>query len=333
MLSETVFDSEDLPVADRFDAWQALMSRTHAPMQLTSEDAADFRAHQRLIALGDVAVWPATFQQLVFRRTPKLVRQSDPENCHLSLLLRGNAVASWNRNEAAYAAYDIHANDTSRPFDIATGAGPITTIGIEVPKALLGLPWGRAQYVIGRRISARDGMGGLLAQFVSHLSADTSAYRPADAPRLGSVLADLVTALFASSLEADDDLSPETRNRTLMLGVKDFIRRHLNDRDLTPSGIAAAHHISRGHLHRLFQAEGTTVASFVRNQRLEAARRQLADPGQAATPVHVIAARWGFKDHASFTRTFRTAYGAPPTEYRHTPPAPAPAPARGSAPA
>ncbi|MEE4540481.1 helix-turn-helix domain-containing protein [Streptomyces sp. V4-01] len=322
MLSETVFQSEDLPVADRFDAWQALMSRTHAPMQMSSEDAADFRAHQRLIALGDVAVWPATFQQLVFRRTPKLVRQSDPENCHLSLLLRGNAVASWNRNEAAYSAYDLHINDTSLPFEIATGRGPITTIGIEVPKALLGLPWGSAQSVIGRRISARDGMGFLLAQFVSQLSADTRAYRPADAPRLGSVLAELVTALFAHALEAQDALAPETRDRTVTLGVKDFIRRRLHDCELTPSAIAAAHHISRGHLHRLFQAEGTTVASYIRDQRLEAARRELADPAQAATPVHVIAARWGFKDHTTFTRTFRTAYGAPPRDFRRRPPDP-----------
>jgi AraC-like DNA-binding protein len=318
MLSETVFRSEDLPVGDRFDAWQDLMSRTHAPMRLSSEDAADFRAHQRLITLGEVSVWPATFQQLVFRRTPRLIRQSDPENCHLSLLLHGEAVASWNRTEAVYGARDIHTNDTSVPFEITTGRGPITTIGIELPKKALGLPWGRAQHVVGRRISAQDGVGALLAQFVTHLAAGTGAYRPADAPRLGTVLTDLVSALFAHVLDTVPELPPETRNRTLTLEVRAFVRRHLSDCDLSPSTIAAAHHISRGHLHRLFQAEGTTVAAFVRGLRLDSACRQLSDPAQAATPVHVIARRWGFKDHATFTRTFRAAFGTSPTDYRRT---------------
>lgn len=57
MLSETVFRSEDLPRAERFDAWQDLLSRTHAPMRLRSDHAGDFRAHQRLIALGEVSLW------------------------------------------------------------------------------------------------------------------------------------------------------------------------------------------------------------------------------------------------------------------------------------
>lgn len=319
MLSDTEFRTDDLPASDRFDMWQQLMSRTYAPMCLASDHAADFRAHQRLIGLGEASLWPATFQQLVFRRTPKLIRQSDPENCHLSLLLRGSAVASWSRTEAAYGAYDIHTNDTSLPFEIVTGQGPITTIGIEVPKKSLGLPWGRAQDVIGRPLSGREGLGALLAQFVSQIAADTGAYLAEDAPRLGGVLSDLVTALFAKALDADEHLQPETRNRALVLGVKDFVRRNLWDPDLTPGTVADARRISLSHLHRLFRAEGTTVAGYIREQRLEAARRELADPALAGLPIQAIAARWGFKDHTTFTRSFRAAYGTAPKDYRHMP--------------
>lgn len=35
-------------------------------------------------------------------------------------------------------------------------------------------------------------------------------------------------------------------------------------------------------------------------------------------PVHPIAARWGFGDHPTFTRVFRSSYGAAPMEYRST---------------
>jgi AraC-like DNA-binding protein len=317
MLSETVFRSEDLPRAERFDAWQDLLSRTHAPMRLRSDHAGDFRAHQRLIALGEVTLWPATFQQLVFLRTPKLIRQSDPEYCHISLVLRGGAVVTWGREQSEYGTHDIFVNDSSRPYEISTAAGTIETIGIEVPKAQLGLSWGRAQQVIGHPIPGRQGVGALLAQFVTQVSADSGAYGPADALRLSGILGDLATALIAGVTDAEPALQPETRNLTLALGVKAFIRRNLHDPELTPATVAAAHYISISHLHRLFRTEGTTVASFIRDQRLRAARQDLADEALAATPVHLIAARWGFRDHATFTRAFRAAYGAAPTDYRH----------------
>ncbi|WKX74444.1 hypothetical protein Q3Y56_24725 [Streptomyces sp. XD-27] len=58
-------------------------------MELRSDHADDFRAAQHVLDLGAVTVWSATFQPLVFRRTPKLIRQSDPETYHVSLVVRG----------------------------------------------------------------------------------------------------------------------------------------------------------------------------------------------------------------------------------------------------
>ncbi|MFE2941524.1 AraC family transcriptional regulator [Streptomyces sp. NPDC059255] len=82
---------------------------------------------------------------------------------------------------------------------------------------------------------------------------------------------------------------------------------------------AAAHHISVSYLHRVFQAHdrGTTVSAWIRHQRLEAARRDLADPALRAVPVHRIGTGWGFTQHAVFSRAFHAAYGVPPRDYRH----------------
>jgi AraC-like DNA-binding protein len=317
VLSETVFRSEDLPVADRFDAWRACMGQTHAPMELSSEHAADYRAHLRLIGLGAVSVWPATFQQLVFQRTPKLIRRSDPEVYHLSLIVAGDATASWGEKAADYRRYDIHTNDSSRPYEIWTGRGPITSVGIELPKDLVPLSRSKVDQVIGRPMSSQAGIGALLAQFLAQLTANTAAYRPADAPRLGTIVSDLVSALFAHALDEETSLPSETASRTLILRIKDFIHRHLGDHELTPSAIAAAHHISRSYLHRLFQAEDSTVAAYIRHKRLEAARRDLADPALHTTPVSAIGATWGYPHAAAFCRAFRAAYGMPPADYRH----------------
>ncbi|MFE7532161.1 helix-turn-helix domain-containing protein, partial [Kitasatospora sp. NPDC057542] len=117
--------------------------------------------------------------------------------------------------------------------------------------------------------------------------------------------------------DAEDAVPPESRRRALVQRVRAFVRTHLHEPDLSPGAVAAAHHISVSYLHRLFEGEEETVAAWIRRQRLERARRDLADPALAATPVHVIAARCGFPRAADFSRAFRGAYGLPPRDFRH----------------
>ena len=316
MLPETAFSTLELPASERFEAWTEQLGRTHAPMHLSSERTANYRGRQRVIGLGEVTLWPATFDQLVFRRTPRLVRQSDPEVFHLSLLQRGDGTASWGRHQVGYRIDDFHVNCSSRSYEISTGPDPVTIVGVEIPRAAVDLPADRAQGMVGRRISGREGMGALLAGLLVQLTSNTAPYRAADAERLGRVVTDLVTAVFAHALDAEPRLPPETHARAMVLRIKAFVRRHLGDPDLTPARIAAAHHISRSHLYRLFQAEGLTVASYLRGQRLTNAHHDLTDPGLRQLPVQAIAVRWGYPRPGDFTRAFRAAHGITPSELR-----------------
>ncbi|MFH9227819.1 helix-turn-helix domain-containing protein [Streptomyces lydicus] len=317
MLNEMVFRSDDVPAGDRLEYWAERVGATHAPVHLSSDRAHDFRAHQRVLDLGAVSLWPATFQQLVIRRTPKLIRQSDPERFHLALVARGSGVGTWDDCEAVYRASDLHLNDSSIPWQIRSGSDtPATALGLEVPKSLVPLPRGMTSRMLPRRLPAEEGVGALLAQFLTQVCRDSTAYQPSDGPRLGRVLIDLVTALFAHLFETGNILPADTHRRVLVLRLKRFIEEHLHDPDLTPATLAAAHHISTSYLHRLFQDEEATVAAWIRRRRLEAARRDLADPVLHTTPVHAIAARWGFPQAADFTRAFRRAYGTPPRDFR-----------------
>ncbi|MEU9122872.1 helix-turn-helix domain-containing protein [Streptomyces sp. NPDC048506] len=317
LLDELVFRSDDVPVPDRFDYWSELLGRTHAPMELRSDYADDFRASQRVLDLGAVTAWSATFQPLVFRRTPKLIRQSDPETYHLSLVVRGAGAGVWRHRETQYKQHDLFINSSSLPNDVHSAGAPVTTVALEIPKALVPLPRDAARRIVGTPVSTREGMGALLAQFLTQLTEDTAPYQPADAPRLGTVLTDLTAALFAHLLEAGDFLPPETRRRSLTLRIQAFIREHLHDPHLTPAVIAAAHHISTSYLHRLFRDEETTVAAWIRRLRLEAARRDLTDPARHAVPIHAIATRWGFPRATDFCRAYRAAYGTTPKDHRH----------------
>ncbi|MEU1668209.1 helix-turn-helix domain-containing protein [Streptomyces sparsogenes] len=315
---ETVFRTEDVSPADRFGLWREHMAKSLCSMDVSSDHADDFRADMRLLQLGTVSVWSTTVQPVRIRRGPRLIRRSDPELYHLTLPLRGTNGITHVDREATHGPYDMHVMDSSRPTEIHVldGPEPARMVGLDVPKALLPLPVGHIDRLLARRLSGHEGIGALLAGFLTRLIQDTASYRPSDGPRLEVVLVDLLSALLAQHIDADGPLASETHQQALTFRIRAFIRQHLHDPRLTPPAIAAAHQISLSYLHRLFQADGVTVAAWIRSQRLERARRDLTDPVLRAAPIHRIAERWGFTSDSHFSRAFRTAYGLPPGEYR-----------------
>ncbi|MFF0729905.1 helix-turn-helix domain-containing protein [Streptomyces sp. NPDC004134] len=315
---ESMFRTRDLPAQDRFDSWCERMVNLHAPMHLSSDYAADFQAEIRFLQLGAILVWPAVAAPVRLQRTPGLIRKSDPENYNLTYMVRGTKGLIQAGTEGTCTSGDLQIVDSSRPFDCHVVArDAVVLVGVEVPKTLVPLPRKKVDRLVTRRLPGKEGTGGLLTGFLTRLVQDSSSFRATDASWLETALIDLFSATLAHELDAEDALSPETRGRTTAMRVRSFIRQHLHDPHLSPGTIAAAHHISVSYLHRLFRSQGTTVAAYIRHQRLEGARRCLEDPGQRTVPIHHIAARWGFTQHPVFTRAFRATYGLTPSDYRH----------------
>lgn len=326
---ETLFRTQDLPAADRAEAWREQISRLHAPLDLGSRPGADFHAEMRLLRMNKVLVWPNVIDPVVIRRTPRLIRQSDPEMFHLSLLARGTVGVAADGGDSVFGPYDLRTNHSSHALTIQV-LERVAAVSVEVPRAALALAPAQVDRASGRGMTARSGIGALLAGFLGGLVADAGSYTAADLPRLETVFVDLLSALLAHETDAEDLLPPETRARTRTLEIQSHIRRNLHDPGLTPAAVAAAHHISPSYLHRLFRSHGpgATVADWIRGRRLERARDMLGDPAQRAVPVHRVASRCGFEHHAVFTRAFSAAYGLSPRDYRHA----ALAPPGGSSP-
>lgn len=315
---QTAFDGGDLPPAERLGALNDLFLSGEHPMGIVSDAPDDFGATARAVDLGAVNVVELTVSPSEVLRTPKMIRQTDPELCCAVVAVHGKLVVSQAGREAVLGERDVAFYDSSLPFGLGLGAGaePATILRAHIPRGLLGLSAERTRELVARPLTGTSGIAGLLSQFLTGVAAGSAAYRPADLPRLGTVAHDLLTAVAGHHLDDEAAAPDASRARTLMVRIERFVRQRLHDPNLTPGTVAAAHHISVGHLHRLFSAGGTTVAAWIRQERLEHARRDLADPALGRLPVHRIAARWGFKDHATFTRAFRTAYGVPPQDYR-----------------
>ncbi|MEU3565467.1 helix-turn-helix domain-containing protein [Kitasatospora sp. NPDC006786] len=321
MLDETVHRTEDVAPPDRLEYWRHRLSEMSAPIEASTGHAADFRAELRVLTLGEMQLWNMESPSITVRRPARLIRSSDPEFYLLSLPFPGAGPAARHDGHGEWRPQDLVMYDSVRPIALQVSTDDprrqIRGAWLTLPRQAVPLPPDKVAGLIARRMPGGEGVGALLVQLLNGIAADTGAYRTGDAPRLGTAALDLVSALLAHHLDAEDAVPPESRRRALVQRIRAFVRAHLHEPDLNPGAVAAAHHISVSYLHRLFEGEEETVAAWIRRQRLERARRDLADPALAATPVHAIAARCGFPRAADFSRAFRGAYGLPPSDYRH----------------
>ncbi|WP_307136013.1 helix-turn-helix domain-containing protein [Streptomyces aurantiacus] len=98
------------------------------------------------------------------------------------------------------------------------------------------------------------------------------------------------------------------------MGIADS---RLTDPDLSPAALARELRVSVRTLQRAFAATETSVTAYIRHQRLERARIELAAPCNRPT-IADLAAHWQFADSSHFIRTFKKQYGQTPTQYART---------------
>ncbi|MFE6053991.1 AraC family transcriptional regulator [Kitasatospora sp. NPDC056446] len=325
--TKSALQSVDPPAKNSFEYWRDMLAKTRE-CETTSAHADSFEAELRRSELGPVALVGSSFPSARFRRTERMIRRSDQELYYLTLLTAGTHGLRRGRDQAeTFGVGDLALIDSSTPHDVRMigdrapdGDGPrVAAVGVNLPASLLPVAPHRLRDLLGRRLSGREGTGAVLADFLLNLDRQAAALQPAEASRLGTIVVDLVSAWIAGELDAGNTLPEQARQHTLVETVRAFIRHNLHDPGLTPPVVAAAHHISVSHLHRLFtrHTQGETVAAYIRRQRLDKAHRELADPALQALPVHAIATRCGIPDPSDFSRAFKAAHGLSPREHRH----------------
>ncbi|MER6817734.1 helix-turn-helix domain-containing protein [Spirillospora sp. NPDC000708] len=312
---QTVFSSDEFAPDRRLAAFDDFQVTSAHPMRVVSDGSQSFQATVRALDLGAADVVELTCSPAEVRRPLPLIRAQDPGLYSVVFPLCGRLVVDQAGRRAELGERELAVYDSRRPLRVRITAEerPARLVRAQVPRTLVAHPE-QADRVLAVPLSGRSGVAALLTEYLLRLTTDSGTYRPADAPRLGGIAVDLLNAVIAhhAAIEPADGLP----QRALLPRIEEYVWRHLHDPGMSPRSIAAAHHISVSHLHRLFQSQGIAVSSWIRRLRLERARRDLGDPALDAVPIHRIATRWGFNDHATFTRAFRAAYGIAPSDHR-----------------
>jgi AraC-like DNA-binding protein len=298
---------------ENFETLRSYMAEQFVPVSLWTEDIDSFRAGMRSRSLGAVQlsdVW--THNALAASRSRRLITSTDPDYLMVALQLRGMSVMSQGNQQATLRPGDFVLCDTARPYQISgTASGHMQTVMFS--REALRLASAQLERLTGRQISGRDGLGALVSQYLISLGQlpHTGVYA---SWHMSEATLDLLVGLFSERLESIGANAVGSGKVGLLLRIRAYITHRLGDPQLDVTSIAAAHYISSRSLQKLFEGQG--VSCWIRSQRLEYCRRDLADPALAEQPVSSIAARWGLVDAARFSRLFKSTYGLSPREYR-----------------
>jgi AraC-like DNA-binding protein len=296
-------------LTERSELWRAELARTFAAMMADQTTDRAPEGALRGSRFGQASVFEISGTAQVVRRTAAAVRAVPAEGWKAYLQMEGEGVLEQGHAQLAVRTGDLVLYDLSRPYAFSVGA--FRGLVVSVPRESLGLAGATAVAATGRTWSVREGPGRLLAEYLDGLVRTSPGAGDPSAEPLGDAAVALLAATVGHvPVAAGGD---EHQIRSLVLG---HVRNRLRDPGLCPASVATSMGMSRRTLDRLFEDDEMGVAARIRHDRLEAVRRDLADPQLAERSIVAVAARWCFFDQAHFSRAFRRAYGTTPSEYR-----------------
>lgn len=298
-----------------FQEWQRRMSNRFVRVHISTSRPTDFQASLRGNSIDDITLsrFQATADQTV-HRLEDFIYAGEPRHIKLSMILSGSGLIIQDGREAFLGPGDMAIYDTSRPYTAVFDEAADNLV-MAFPHEALSVPGHQVGQITASAMSSDTGIGRMVGPFLREFAGSMPTLGGHEGTMLVYNTLDLVNTMIYAELGLGAHLaSPRSE---ALVSVKEYIDRHLGDAQLSPATIAAANFMSTRRLHYLFEEVGTTVTHWIKAKRLERCRMDLMDPALGSVSVTQIGARWGFMDAAHFSRSFKSAYGNPPSRFRH----------------
>jgi AraC-like DNA-binding protein len=314
---DIAFATAGLDPAERLGAWRDLVNRVFLPLAITPQPGngrpGEFSGSVAGGDWGGLRVWRVRATPMSAVRAQRHIRSSACDDYLLALHVSGTARAMQDDRRVTLGPGDFALFDPTRPYSITfEGAGTFEHVIYQMPRASLDarrLP----RNTTALAVRAASSAGRLVSPYLHTLAQPAPASNPP-----GQAFIDAGLDLAASALRAAASPAGQLgfRHRSPAGELKRYALHHLDDPGLSPKTAARASYISVRQLHRLFAHDGTSFGAWVREQRLRRCRDDLASQQLSNRSIAEIAAGWGFRSPAHFTRAFHARYGVTPAKFR-----------------
>lgn len=295
-------------------AWQRVVSRSFVPLMVDDLSDDEFAGTIRGRVIDDVFFSRLVVSPHEVHRTPSLIEASERLFYKITLMISGTGELRQDGRTALMLPGSVSVYDTARPYHLRF-AEPIDMVVIMFPRDLVDPSPDHVRAITAISLGREETLTRLVSPLLTEISSDFASIDGPAAARVVRITIELISALLSTaalSRAAEGDPG----HLALMLRIREYIAANVGDSKLNPEAIARAVYISTRHLHDLFHQQGTTVSAFIRDQRIDGIRRELAEPMHAHRSIADIAAGWGYPDASHFSRTFRSQTGLSPSAFR-----------------
>jgi len=298
---------------DSFAAWSRLISDAFVRLHSEQVSGGHFTATLGATMLGDIGLMRIQAKPHAVQRTENLTSSGDGDFYKVSYQLDGYGLLIQDGRETLLAPGDLAIYDTQRPYTLAFEK-PASVMVALIPHDQFRLSQQQVSQLTAVSLKQSHPLSGTVAPLLRHLGSNLPAWDEFGGYQLARNTVDLLATALDGAMGGECHADAKSRQREM---VNSYIEAHLDDVELGPARIAAAHFMSVRSLHALFEKEPFSVAALIRHRRLAKAARMLRDPLLADLPVQAIGARVGLADAAGFSRMFSKEFGATPGKYRN----------------
>ncbi|MFN3351879.1 helix-turn-helix domain-containing protein [Pseudorhodoplanes sp.] len=248
------------------------------------------------------------------RRTPAKIARATEDYFLVSIQTRGHGKIVQDGRMADLAPGDFALYDSTRPYELIFD-GAFQQHVLQLPGAVLRSRLRDTQTLTARKVCGDRGAGHLMIGMIETLAADIDTLEAGSVAAIAESVENILVAGLCSLPGAADPVASQLtcyhRDQ-----IKAYALQRLRDPHLSVSAIAAHLRLSPSTIYRAFAAEPVSLNTWIWNQRLDGAKRDICDPALAGRTITEIAFGWGFNDAAHFSRIFRARFGCSARELR-----------------
>ena len=301
---KTTITTKGVDLAARSRHWHEAIGQAYFPLDLSFRRPEAFDGELTMWQLGEVSLSRLTSDALMYRRLPKHLQVQGPEEFLVTLPAKSELLFAQGGREVRANPGAFFIERSHEPYEFSH-AEPADLWVMKLSLAMLGGRVRAPDRFCSLQFDATNGANGLFVDMVHLIPQRYDAMTEEARSMVGRQLADLL-ALALQSDERVLSSGGSTVRMAHLARIESFVRRHIDNPDLGPDEVAAGCGVSVRYLHELLRDTNQTLGSWIRDQRLAAAREDLGNPRDKRAIGEIAYAR-GFADQAQFSRAFRAA--------------------------
>jgi AraC-like DNA-binding protein len=306
-----VWSTDGLPPRERFAYWNDAVCDAFLRVRTEREQRSSFNGRIGSTALGGLRLNHVRSEPHLVRRDRRALAQGPEAAFFVNLHATGQCVLTQAERDHVVGPGDISFHDGTRLFDLRFLEEYALTCFI-VPRCALLARTLAAPEMIARPLP-RGGATALFRAYAASLAEEGASLSANETDQAAVTFLDLLALALGANAQGREIARLSTR-AALFRAICAQIRHHLANPALDLAGIAKRAGLAPRTLQTVFQQHGTSVTSYILEQRLRLAERQLA--AGAGRSITEIAYAAGFSDLSYFSRAFRQRFGISPSDRR-----------------